>query len=246
MEKRADAMAGNERYETRRRRLSWPLVAGIVLLHLAALYGLARAFAPQITLVVEREVISAFSITPPPEPPPPEDATEPDQGAQGDPGRDAVAQPVSSPPPRKPLKIDKPLPRAASTGSATQAGAAAAGDGTGAAGSGLGTGSGNGGDGRGGGAATKPVVISGSIDNARDFPVPPGGREARKGTQVIVRVIVGTDGRARDCSVARSSPDAEADRITCQLVESRLRFRPAMDASGNPVAAPFYWRQKWF
>jgi protein TonB len=95
-------------------------------------------------------------------------------------------------------------------------------------------------------AATKPVHISGSIDNARDYPVPPGGRGARQGTEVIVRVTVGTDGRARGCTVYRPSPDAEADRITCQLVESRLGFRPAMDGEGNPVAAPFYWRQRWF
>ena len=100
--------------------------------------------------------------------------------------------------------------------------------------------------GRGGIAVSKPVHISGSIDNARDFPVPPGGRSARRGTQVIVRVIVGTDGRARDCSVFRASPDAQADSLTCQLVTTRLGFRPATDANGNPVAAAFFWRQQWF
>lgn len=63
---------------------------------------------------------------------------------------------------------------------------------------------------------------------------------------MIVRVIVGTNGRARDCSVFRASPDAEADRITCRLVVERLGFRPAQDANGNPVDAPFYWRQRWF
>lgn len=246
MAKRAVATSENERFETRRRRLSWPLVAGIVLLHLAALYGLARALAPHITAAAQEQVVSAFNIAATPDPPPPEDDSQPDQGAQGDPGREAVAQPVTSPPPRKPLKQDKPLPRAASTGSASQSGAAAAGAGTGAAGSGLGTGSGNSGNGRGGGAATKPVHISGGIDNARDFPVPPGGREARRGTQVIVRMIVGTGGRARDCAIVRASLDPEADRLTCRLVESRLGFRPAMDASGNPVAAAFYWRQQWF
>lgn len=231
-----------------RRRLSWPLVAGIVLLHLAALYGLARALAPDITAVVERQVVSAFTVGPaaPPAPPPPENQPEPDEGAQGDPGRDAVAKPVAAQPPKVRVKKDAAQPRASSTGTAIRSGAAAAGEGTGAAGSGLGTGSGNAGNGRGGVAVTKPVHISGTIDNARDFPVPPGGREARKGTQVIVRVTVGTDGRARNCAVIRPSPDAEADRITCQLVESRLGFRPATDASGNPVAAPFYWRQQWF
>ncbi|MFM7404762.1 MAG: hypothetical protein ACKO1N_11910 [Erythrobacter sp.] len=241
-------MATTGSFRTRRRRLSWPLIAGLIVLHLAVLYGLARALVPDITASVEEEVLSAFTvtITAPPDPPPPENQSEPDQGAQGDPGRDAVAKPVTSQPPKVRVKKDEALPRASSTGQANQSGAAAAGDGTGAAGTGLGTGSGNEGNGRGGIAVSKPVHISGRIDNARDFPVPPGGREARRGTQVIVRVTVGVDGRARDCSVYRASPDPEADRITCKLVETRLGFRPAKDANGNPVAAPFYWRQQWF
>ncbi|HSF13685.1 MAG TPA: TonB family protein [Erythrobacter sp.] len=234
-------------YGAQRKRLSWPLVTGIVLLHIAALYGLSRALAPDFTAAVEREVVSAFTvtITAPPDPPPPENQPEPDEGAQGATGNEAVAKPVTSQPPKVRVKQDEALPRASSTGTANQSGAAT-GDGTGAAGTGQGTGSGNSGSGRGGIAVTKPVHISGSIDNARDFPVPPGGREARRGTQVIVKVTVGTDGRARNCSVFRASPDPEADRITCQLVESRLGFRPATDANGNPVAAPFYWRQQWF
>ena len=235
-------------FRAQRKRLSLPLIVAIVLLHLAALYGLARALAPDMTSAVTREVVAAFNIpiTAPPDPPPPENQPEPDEGAQGDPGRDAVAKPVTSQPPKVRLKEDDPLPRASSTGTANQSGAAAAGAGTGAAGTGLGTGSGNRGSGRGGIPVSKPVHISGSIDNARDFPVPPGGRTARRGTQVIVRVIVGTDGRARDCSIYRPSPDPQADAITCQLVETRLGFRPASDAEGNPVAAPFYWRQEWF
>ena len=61
-----------------------------------------------------------------------------------------------------------------------------------------------------------------------------------------MRVIVGVNGRASNCSVYKPSPDPEADRITCQLVVDRLGFKPAQDAQGNPVAAPFYWRQRWF
>ncbi len=242
------AMAGKEGYGARPRRLSWPLVVGIVLAHIAALYGLARALAPDVTAAAMQQVVSAFSITVPPEPalPPPENPSEPDAGAAGDPGRDAIPKPVINPAPQVRVKRDPPAPRAASTGIASLSGAAAAGEGTGAAGSGNGTGSGNAGNGRGDGAARKPVLVSGAIDNARDYPVPAGGRAARRGTQVIVRVTVGTDGRARDCSVVRASPDPEADRITCQLVETRLRFRPALDAGGDPVPAPFYWRQQWF
>lgn len=241
-------MNTNDSFKARKQPVRWPLVAGIVLLHVAGLYGLARALAPDFTASVAREVVSAFSIPapPPPAPPPPENQPEPDEGAAGAPGREAVARAITSPPPRVPLKRDPPLPRAASTGTANQSGAAAARDGTGAAGSGQGTGSGVSGNGQGGVAVSKPVHISGRIDNARDYPVPSGGRAERRGTQVIVRVTVGTDGRARGCTIYRPSPDPEADRITCALVESRLGFRPATDARGNPVAAPFYWRQQWF
>ena len=237
-------------YGARRRRPSLPLIAVIVLAHAAALYGLARALVPDVTASAVAQVVSAFSVSeppPPPPPPPPENPSEPDRGAAGDPGREAVARPVAVPSPKIEVRRDPPAPRAASTGIASLSGAAAAGEGTGAGGEGEGTGSGTGGDGRGSGAAaTRPVLVSGTIDNARDFPVPSGGRAARRGTQVIVRVTVGTDGRARDCSVYRASPDPEADRITCQLVETRLRFRPATDAEGRPVPAPFYWRQQWF
>ena len=237
-----------QRYVSRlRRRPSWPLLVLIVLFHIAVFYGLARAFAPDFTTSVERNVVSAFTvtITAPPEPPPPENRPEPDEGAQGAPGKEAVPQPVTAPTP-KIERSPEPRPQASSTGTANRSGAREAGEGTGAAGSGLGTGSGNRGGGQGGIAVTKPVHISGAINNARDYPIPEGGRSARRGTEVIVRVVVGVDGRARQCSIYRPSPDPEADRKTCQLVEERLGFRPAQVANGNPVAAPFYWRQRWF
>lgn len=235
------------RYSSPLRRPRLWLVVAIVLLHVAALYGLARALAPEFTASVEDSVVEAFTvtITAPPDPPPAENQPEPDEGAQGAQGREAVPEPVTAPTSRIETQ-PTPKPQASSTGTATGSGAREAGEGTGAAGSGTGTGSGNRGGGQGGVAVSKPVHISGGINNARDYPTPPGGRDARRGTEVIVRVTVGVDGRARGCSVYRPSPDAEADAITCRLVEERLRFRPAMDAGGNPVPAPFYWRQRWF
>ncbi|MXO75108.1 TonB family protein [Altererythrobacter aerius] len=235
-------------FATQARRPRPATLAVIVLLHLAAIYGLAKAFAPGATASVERAVLSAVTVTvetrdfvPPPEP-----APQPDPGEAGDPGKKAVPRPVVAPDPPVVIKQAPPAPKASSTGAGNSSGASEAGSGTGAGGSGTGTGSGSGGGGQGGGVATQPVHISGAINNARDYPTPPGGRQARIGTEVVVKVTVGTNGRARDCSVFRPSPDAEADRITCRLVVDRLRFRPATDSSGNPVEAPFYWRQRWF
>ncbi|GGD86492.1 hypothetical protein GCM10011515_02500 [Tsuneonella deserti] len=223
-------------------------LAAIVLLHAIAIYALARAFAPQATASVERAVLSTFTVTvetkqftPPPEPEP-----EPDSGAAGEEGRKAVPRAVVAPKPKVVVKPAPPAPRASSTGSADNSGAKDSGTGTGAGGTGSGTGSGNGGSGQGGGIATRPEWIGGAINNARDYPTPPGGREARIGTEVVVKVTVGVDGRASNCIVFRPSPDPEADAITCRLVEQRLRFKPATDSAGNPVPAPFYWRQRWF
>lgn len=238
---------GVPRYSANKRRLRWPLLVAIAALHLVLLYAIARVFAPDITQSVESEVIAAFDVTPAqPGPPPPENRPEPDEGAQGDPGADAVPDAVTAPPALLKTPQNTPLPQAASTGDAAASGAQSEGDGTGAAGEGLGTGSGLSGAGRGGVAVTKPEHISGQINNARDYDIPTAGREARRGTEVIVRVIVGIDGRARNCTIYRPSPDAEADQRTCELVEDRLGFRPAQDANGNPVEAPFYWRQRWF
>lgn len=231
-------------YARQRKRPSVPLLIGIVLLHIAALYGLARAFAPDLTASVERSVISSFTVTvtSPPEPPPPENQPEPDEGSQGEPGKEAVPKPVTAQPPPKPLAKPSPAPRASSTGTANNSGAREAGDGTGAAGSGLGTGSGNRGSGQGGIAVSKPSVRSGELNTASDFPVPEGGRRSRFGKSVTVVFTVTTDGRAKNCSVARSDVDAQTTGLVCGLVAQKIRFNPARDANGNPVEARYGYR----
>jgi protein TonB len=239
-------MAEATGFIARSRRPRPGTLAIIVLLHCAAIYALALAFAPDITAAAQRDVISAFTVTVETKDTPPEPEADPDPGASGEEGRRAVAKPVVVPEPKVPIERDLPAPRASSTGTANTSGAREQGGGTGAGGAGTGTGSGSGGGGAGGAIATKPVLVSGSINDARDYPVPAGGRAARRGTEVVVKVTVGTDGRASNCSIYRPSPDPEADRITCSLVVERLRFRPATDSAGNPVPAPFYWRQQWF
>lgn len=236
----------NQGFLKRRRRPKIRTVLVIVLLHVAALYGLARAFAPDMTATAQDAVVSAFTVTiTAPDDPPPEAEPEPDQGAAGPAAEQAVPKPVTAPKPEIPTRQDMPLPEASSTGSANTSGAKDRGDGTGAAGEGAGTGSGREGSGTGGGIARKPELIA-TITDARSFPVPPGGRKARIGESVIVRLMVSAQGRPTACSIYRPSPFPQTDKAVCDLALEQVRFRPALDANGNPVAAAFYYKQSFF
>ena len=93
---------------------------------------------------------------------------------------------------------------------------------------------------------SRPEKVAGDIRSARDYPVPPGGRETRFGQSVTLAMTVGVDGRASDCRILRPSNDPVADRITCELAIERFRFRPARNADGEPVAATYGWRQEFF
>ncbi|BBI21839.1 hypothetical protein EKJ_26860 [Qipengyuania flava] len=233
------------RYSQTRKRLNPWVIALIALIHVALFYLLARALAPTAVAGVERTVVSAFSVTvTTPEDEPEPTAPEP-EGAQGEPGREAVPAPVTAPEPERRLREDPPAPRASSTGTADSAGATDEGQGTGRTGNGEGTGSGEGGGGQGGGAATKPVLVR-AITDASAFPIPPGGRQARIGESVIVRLSVSAQGRATACSIYRPSPFPETDAAVCRLALEQLRFEPARDGAGNPVAASFYYRQRFF
>ncbi|MXO87327.1 hypothetical protein [Alteraurantiacibacter aestuarii] len=232
-----------------RRRPRWWLVLLIVLGHLLAGVLLARLLAPDFTASMIERATSTITviITAPQQPenePEPVQNPQPDEGAAAAAGRDAQAREQMAP--QNPLPSPSPLPRTASTGNANAAGATAQGDGTGAAGEGIGTGSGRFGQGRGGIAVTRPSVRSGTIDSARDFPIPEGGRSVREGTSVTVVFTVGVDGRASACSVSSPGPDPQTNALVCPLVVERIRFNPATDALGNAVPARYGWRQDFF
>ena len=232
----------NTNFSTTRRRPRPAVIALIALIHVALFYGLIRALAPDAVGSVEQSVVAAFTVTVTAPEEPPEPQPEPDAGAQGDPGEQAVPKPVTAPSPAQPIQRPSPVPRASSTGTEARSGARESGDGTGAAGSGPGTGSGDAGSGQGGGIAQRPSVRSGQINDATDFPAPQGGRQTRFGKSVTVAFTVTPDGRARNCSVLRSSVDAQTAALVCPLVVDRIRFNPAIRADGTPVEAQYGYR----
>lgn len=225
-------------------RPRWGTLLLVVLLHILAFAGLVRAFAPNFASRVIAQTTSLIAVTVTPPPPEPAPETKPSEGAAAEPGRKAVPQAVTAP--EVPRPPSTPVPRASASGTAASSGASEQGEGTGAGGEGAGIGSGRSGGGADGVPVTRPVKIAGDIDNARDYPIPPGGRQVRIGHSVTIAMTVGVDGRASNCRVISPSPDPVADRITCRLAVERFRFRPAMDTDGSPVPATYGWRQSWF
>lgn len=221
------------------------MALAVALIHILVLWALIHAFTPDLPARLVRDVTEAFNVTiTSPPPPSPEPSPEHEKaGAAAEAGRKAVPKEVAAPKP-KIVIIEKAAPPVASTGDAVTSGARDTGQGTGAGGQGSGTGSSAGGQGQGGGAAAKAVKIAGDINSARDYPAETRG--LRIGSEVIVVLTVGTDGRVKGCRIHRPSRDPEADRITCRLATERFRFRPATDAAGNPVTSNYGWRQWWF
>jgi len=67
-----------------------------------------------------------------------------------------------------------------------------------------------------------------------DYP-PDAKRAGAQGTS-NVRWTIDTDGVARNCIVIQSAGFASLDQKACAMVELRVRYRPALDAQGKPVA----------
>ncbi|MBT2134869.1 energy transducer TonB [Croceibacterium sp. LX-88] len=221
-------------------------MAIVAMLHLLALAGLVRVFAPQFasTAIERASSLITVQIVAPAEP---ESSPEPketaDSGATGKEAPKAAAREVVVPP--APLQRPSPAPVVSGTGVAEISGAGEQGQGTGASGAGAGPGSGLSGNGTGSGA--RPLqLISGAIDDARDYPTPPGGRQVRRGHDVVIELTVGPGGRVTACRVTDPSPDPEADALTCRLATERFVFRPRLDANGQPTVGIYRWRQRWF
>jgi protein TonB len=216
-------------------------VAAVVAVHVA----LAAAIVTGLNVSIVShavEVLKTFDIRQPP-PPPPQPPPPPEKKAQkakldeGAAGKKAEPTPVVAPRPRLPVPSPIPASQIAGTGSATRSGAAKYGTGPGAGG--AGNGPGGGGD------------YSGFTPARRISRIP--DREYRglaaSGLQsgtVGVTIKVNTDGSVSNCRVARSSGNPYADGLMCQLTLRYIRFSPARDPSGRPVAQDVTFYPNWW
>lgn len=69
----------------------------------------------------------------------------------------------------------------------------------------------------------------------------------RAGAQgrVVAKLTVGTDGRVSGCVVTTSSGNSSLDDTTCRIARSRVKFTPAKDENGTPIASNYTLPVKW-
>ena len=127
--------------------------------------------------------------------------------------------------------------------SPTQGASDVRGPGTGAGGQGNGTGNGSGGNGSGGGGdvAEPPRLVS-PVLYGRDFPADMLEEWPGRAT-VFMRLRVDPRGYVSECTVDRGTGVATIDTRLCNLAHDRLRFRPALNRSGQAVAGWFGYAQ---
>ena len=115
------------------------------------------------------------------------------------------------------------------------------GRGGGGTGTATGTGSGRGAGGGDGGAVQPPRLVS-PVLRGRDF----GQdllRQWPRGAQVFLRLRVDNRGFVSECILDRATGVRSIDSEICNLAHQRLRFRPALNRAGQPVAGWFGYRQ---
>jgi protein TonB len=218
-------------------------LAAVLLVH-AALAVLIFTGLNVETVNRAVEQLKTFDITddppPPPQPPPPQPRAERAREEEGAAGKKAEPTPVVVPKPRIEIPAKPPIGAAPvpGTGSASRSGAAEYGTGPGAGGSG----SGRGGGGLGDFSGYTPARLVRNLSHGDYRQLTAGRLPAGRAT---VSITVDTEGRPTDCRIARSSGDAVVDAGLCPLVARRLRFRPALDASGTPIPYSLSYIANW-
>lgn len=76
-----------------------------------------------------------------------------------------------------------------------------------------------------------------------DYPMTALGADAQG--VVIVRLMIGVDGRVSDCILLRSSGNTALDDRTCRVYRRDGRFNPAIGEDGQPVAEGYITWVTW-
>ena len=229
-------------------------IALVVGVHAALLFAFLN-LSGKMSFADPQSALKMFDVTarePPPPPPPPQTQQPKPKEKEGGAAPKNIkseATPVVAPKPKIESPPVNPIPATETPrqGTApTQGASDVRGPGTGAGGAGTGTGSGSGGTGPGGGGdsgvADPPHLVT-PVLTGRDFPRSLLDQWPR-GVPVFLRLRVNPQGYVSECNVLRGTGVAAIDNIMCNLAHDRLRFRPAVNRSGQAVAGWFGYAQR--
>jgi protein TonB len=215
-------------------------VAGVILVHVALAAIILSGLNVRIVKQAVEKLTTIDIVQPPPPPPvrpPPRPVPKPAmKKPQGAAAKKAEPSPVVAPEPKLPVPSPIAAAKVAGSGSAKRSGAAASGYGTGAGG--AGNGPGGGGDFTGYTPARKLTKIPDrEYRRLAGTGIPAGS--------VAITIRVNPDGTVSNCRVVRTSGSPAADSLMCQLTLEYVRFSPARDRSGRPVAQDVTWSPNW-
>ena len=228
-------------------------ILAVAAIHAALLFAVLHQWG-DVIVDMPSEALKIFDvrdIPPPPPPPPQRQQPRPKEKEGGSAPKNikSEATPVVAPKPRIETHPVQPIVAAEipRQGTApTQGASDVRGPGTGAGGTGTGTGSGSGGSGTGGGGdggvADPPHLIT-PVLTGRDIPRDLLDQWPR-GVPVFLRLRVNAQGAVSECNVLRGTGVGTIDAAMCNLAHDRLRFRPAVNRSGQAVAGWFGYAQR--
>ena len=219
-------------------------IAAVVVVHAALAFVILSGLnVDMVKHAVDRLTtidIAKLPPPPPPVPPPPPKPRPKPQVAkkpEGAPAKKAEPTPIVAPQPKLPLPSPVAAAKVAGTGSATTTGAGTSGTGTGAAGSGLGPG---------GGGDFSRFTPARRITKIPDREYRMLASTGLRSGSVGVTIRVGPDGNVSNCRIARSSGDGSIDALMCELTLRYIRFDPARDPNGRPVAQDITFFPNWW
>lgn len=96
-----------------------------------------------------------------------------------------------------------------------------------------------------GSVVTEPFPVGDPSEWVTSDDYPPEALRANAQGTVAFVLDVDASGKVSDCTVTSSSQSSILDQTTCALLRARATFRPARDASGNPVSGRYSTRVNW-
>jgi protein TonB len=227
-------------------------IAAVVAIHAALLFAFLH-MSGKLDLSDTQRALKIFNLSNAPQPPPPpplrrqpkpkakEGGSAP-KNIRSEAASVVAPRPkIDTPPVKRIVATETPRERTAPT----QGESNVQGPGTGAGGAGTGTGSGNGGNGPGGGGdngVAEPPHLATRVLSGSDF-----GRDLidqwPPSATVFLRLRIDPRGYVAECMVDRGTGIPAIDGMMCNIAHERLRFRPAVNRSGQAVAGWFGYAQ---